>query len=150
VVYTASGAPVSLVNCLFSNTTILQRNYGAAVIEAAGIDSASKHTEVRLQGCEFERTSPSTLPILVADDRGTKRRKATFYSDSSHPRVCTYEGADPLALDGPCIMSYPKPLKFAESDFLTADDAWLLQVQKVLSICSCRCIPPLAVSVSVT
>jgi hypothetical protein len=132
VMYTASGAPVSLVNCSFINNTILPRNYGAGVIEAGAFESASTHTEVMLQGCSFQDTSPTTLPILVADNRGAVRRKAIFYSDASAPTVCTYEGTDGVVIDRPCIVSYPKPLTYAGDNFLTVDDEWLVQVQQVL------------------
>ena len=101
---------MSLVNCSFTGNEIYSNNYGAAVVQANALADADGSTEVRLQGCSFSDNSPSTLPVLLADNRAGDRNKGLFFSDDAAVLVCSYEGpmkGQPLP---PCVYSAPAAL----------------------------------------
>ena len=109
----------------------LPEDFGAAVIKA----DAGAPQQVRLEGCTFSNNTPSTLPTLLADHRGTVN-EAVFYSDSPSPSVCTYEGDDASSTPPPCVDSSPLALDAAGADFLTPTDAWFVEVQQVRPSCA--------------
>ena len=117
-------------NTLFGNTIFP----GAAVIEASG------SPQVRLEGCTFSNNTPSTLPTLLADNRNFddygEGKEAVFFSDSSSPSVCTYEGDDDYSTPPPCVDSSPLALEEAGSDFLNTTNEWSLEVQEVRPCCA--------------
>lgn len=130
---------MSLVDCTFENNTNILLSFptdnAAAVITAdavAGGDDVivDVDAQVRLEGCTFSSNSPSTLPILVADNRETDTAKGVFYGDFTSPSVCTYEGPVDSFPPPQCEVSKPKALAQG-SGFLTASNVWLLAVQKV-------------------
>ena len=85
-----SDARVSLVQCTFVGNTLFPSDLGAAVIEA---DAFRGSPQVRLEGCIFSSNTPSTLPTLLADNRGADvRDEAVLDSASPSPAVSTYEG----------------------------------------------------------
>ena len=93
----------SLVQCTFAGNTLFPDDYGAAVIVA---DASSGYPRVRLEGCTFSNNTPSTLPTLLANNRGADvGDEALFYSDSASPSVCTYEGDDVSSTPPPCVDS---------------------------------------------
>lgn len=133
-----NGGSISFVRCSFDGNTLYPSLDGTSVIGAANAGSL-----VRLEECTFSDNTPTTAPTLLVDNRECElclfvddTSDSLIYSDSQSPSVCTYnEGSDfdePL----PCDTSAPKTL--AESTgagFLTASDAWFLQVQQVLLSC---------------
>jgi hypothetical protein len=139
--YVYYGGTLSLVGCSFEGNTIFHRDWGAAVIEAqAGVNYGD--TEVRLEGCTFsDNVVSTTLPTLLADNRASEYTSSVFYSDSATPSVCTYEGPDQTDPPPPCENSKPRPLSMASDRFLTASNAWFLEVQQVLPLhhacCTC-------------
>ena len=62
--------------------------------------------------------------------------EAVFYSDSPSHSVCTYEGDDVSSTPPPCVDSSPLALEEAGSDFLTAMEAWFVEVQQVRPCCA--------------
>ena len=127
--YASFDARVSLVQCTFAGNTLFPLDAGAAVIQA---DASSGSPQVRLEGCTFSNNTPSTLPTLLADNRGAVvGNEALFYSDSPSPSVCTYEGDDETSTPPPCVDSSPLALDEAGADFLTPTDAWFVEVQQV-------------------
>lgn len=137
VVSAYRGVAVSLVGCSFERNTLFPYDYGAAVIQADASADYS-NTEVWLEGCIFSDNLPYTLPALLADNRETDTAKGRFYSDSSSPTVCTYEGPDQFSTPPPCESSSPEPLAVpgstATRGFLTASNSWLVDVQEVLPL----------------
>ena len=126
-------ARVSLVQCTFAGNTLFPEDFGAAVIEAEAFFGSS---QVTLEGCTISNNTPSTLPTLLADNREADvRNEAVFYSDSSSPSVCMYEGDDTSSTP-PCVDSSPLALDEAGADFLTPTDAWFVEVQQVRPSCA--------------
>ena len=129
-----SDARVSLVQCTFDGNTLFPYEWGAAVIVAGALFGSP---QVRLEGCTFSNNTPSTLPTLLADNRGAEvGDEALFYSDSPSPSVCTYEGVDESSTPLPCVDSSPLALDEAGADFLTPTDAWFVEVQQVRPSCA--------------
>lgn len=91
VIGVGNSGHVSLENCSFTGNEIYNNNYGAAVVQANALADADGSTEVRLQGCSFSDNSPSTLPVLLADNRAGDRSKGLSFSDDAL-LVCSYEG----------------------------------------------------------
>lgn len=118
---------MSLVNCTFADNILSSNDEGAAVIEAEyGL------SQVRLDGCSFSNNSLSTLPTLLADNRGSDGAQgAVFYSNSSPPFVCTYAAGGDISTPPPCDTSDPLPLADAGSGFLSEASAWFVQLQQV-------------------
>lgn len=128
-----AGAAVSLVRCTFMNNTLFPSDFGAAIIQADGDDRYGT-SQVRLQGCSFSGNTPPTLPVLLADNRDDNNARAEFYSDSSEPQVCVYEGLDDSSAPPPCMMVAPSGLGDSKTAFLDSKNPWLQQVQEVLFI----------------
>ena len=127
-------ARVSLVQCTFAGNTLFPWDYGAAVIQACALLGSP---QVRLEGCTFSNNTPSTLPTLLADNRGADVvDEALFYSDSPSHSVCTYEGDDVSSTPPPCVDSSPLALEEAGSVFLAPTDAWFVEVQQVRPSCA--------------
>lgn len=125
VAYTQMGGTLSLVDCNFEGNNLFPSDYGAAVIQANA-------AAVRMEGCTFNDNSPTSVPILLADNSDSATANGVFYSDSTSPSVCMYVAAYKGAqTPPPCEHSSPKTLIEARSGFLTGSDAWLLDMQQV-------------------
>lgn len=123
------------MQCIFSGNTLSQNSHGAAIIEASARNGTA---QVKLEGCKFSGNTPSTLPTLLADNRGADAAAPAFFSDSPSPSVCEYIGDDWDSMPPTCdtSMTYsPWPLGDAivTGGFLTASSAWFMQVQQVTS-----------------
>lgn len=124
---------MSLVGCSFERNTLFPSDIGSSVIEADANDPAERDTEVRLEGCTFSNNTPSTLPILLADNRAEDFVEGVFYSDSTFPSVCAYEGPVWPSPPPPCVTTSPKQLELADTvGFLNTSNAWLLKVHEVI------------------
>lgn len=122
------GGLVSLVRCTFEGNTLTPFKFGAAVIEADASEAVD-NSQVRLEGCTFRNTTPSS-PILLADNRASSAH-GVFYSDSASPTVCSFTGVDETLESSQCENSRPKPLSTSGSNFLTSSDEWFVEVQQV-------------------
>jgi hypothetical protein len=147
VVHVRPYSSMSMKGCSVSDNNV--RNWdtgpGVVLIDAMGKDYSSGaliagDAKLRLEGCTFIGNTPSTVPVVAADNRGTEAT-AFIYSDSAVPAVCTYEGPEYKSdVTLPCEnSSSPEPLGKVGDNFLTAADAWLLEVKQVRSACSLGC-----------
>ena len=114
----------------------------ALVSSEQQVQHACMHVQVRLQGCEFTGNAPTTLPVLLADNRQDPLVKGAFFSDTPKtegPDVCTYEGDSVDTAPPACIESDPFPLSAAGSGFLSVEDPWYIQVESEAVRRSCLC-----------
>jgi hypothetical protein len=125
---------------LDNNVEVYNGPGGVIIVDAMPYSTDIGYAELRLEGCTFNGNYPASLPVLVADNRGTEA-KAVIYSDSAAPAVCTYEWPEFTSdITLPCEnSSSPEPLGKAGANFLTAADAWLLEVKQVRSACAVGC-----------
>lgn len=128
-----AGASISLLRCNFLDNQLFPSNFGAAIIQADG-DDRYGDSHVRLQGCTFSGNTPSSLPVLLADNRGDEATAGRFYSESPTPQVCVYEGADDASEPPQCAFSSPQGLDAGEEMFLDGQSLWLEQVKQVCAV----------------
>jgi hypothetical protein len=122
VAWISPNTTMSMKECsiLYNNIKDLGGALGVIAVKAFdSTDDVSYDAELKLEGCTFQGNIPSTVPVLVADNRGTEY-KAVVYSDSAVPAVCTYEGALSSDVTLQCENSSPEPLENADNNFLTA------------------------------
>lgn len=148
---------MSLVNCSFEDNTVMPHEMGTSAVIYAGIHTfyGRGDASVRLEGCTFSGNMPSSLPVLVADNRAADWEgispvsaevgdasggeiedtyKAVFYSDAPSPSVCAYEGHDRYSTSPPCESSTPLALSAAGGTFLSRSSPWLVQQQEVCCV----------------
>jgi hypothetical protein len=137
-----TGSTSSLRNCTFADNTLHRSVGGTAVVLAYSDDATARDTRVRLQGCTFTGNTPEATPVLHADSRGPPAQ-AVIYSDaaSAGGGMCgpAEQAGDGSATQCDTIQGLDA---VEEGDFLSANDCWLVAIQKVCvlpSPCSCRC-----------
>lgn len=129
-------ASLYLLNSEFDGNTLFPGDKGAAVI-MADADGSSK-VSVKLQGVSFRQTSPISFPNLLADNRDD-HGEAVFYSNSSIPQVCVYEGSEEETPS--CRFESAQSLTSASPDFISASSNFLVLTQQVRTRCR-RCSTP--------
>lgn len=123
-----SGSSSSLVNCTFADNTLHSSIEGTAVVLAKADDDTAGDTRVRLQGCSFTGNTPETIPTLLADSR-VQSADAVFYGDSASTGIPSCISQEDGEDD--CDTGNVRGLQYSGDEFLSANNCWLVDVQKV-------------------